>query len=66
MVRRQPCGLLHWIREDRTQQGKCFVFSSSIRSQRSKAASVGGHLAMSPVGTLNDLPTGADNVRCSG
>src|SRR6185312_3204685 len=25
------------IREDRTQQGKCFVFSSSIRSRRSRA-----------------------------
>src|SRR4029079_8991416 len=30
------------IREGRTQQGKCFVFSSSIRSPRSKATSVGG------------------------
>ena len=28
--------------QDRTQQGKCFVFSSSIRSQRRKAASVSG------------------------
>ena len=31
------------IREDRTQRGKCCVSSSSIRSRRSKAASVGGH-----------------------
>ena len=28
--------------EGRTQQGKCFVFSSSIRSPGSKATSVGG------------------------
>ena len=29
------------IREDRTQQGKCFVFSSSIRSQKIRPLSRG-------------------------
>ena len=51
------------IREDRTQQGKCCVFSSSIRCQRSKAAFVGGRLAVSLL-ALSDRAGDRSNVRC--
>lgn len=47
------------IREDRTQQGRCFVFSSSIRSQKTEAASVGGRsrdVAFCPTQTDSELP----------
>ena len=50
MVRRQPCRLLHRSARTGRNKGNASFFPRGIRCRRSKAASVGADLAMSPVG----------------